>query len=157
MFDNTAAACLLHLLQLLGDSFSVTQQPPLRDPCSPYSMLAYFKAFKQVVAMCNWDNCKRIEGMCTGISILGGENLVQCLELSKHCQTFLTCLFLYRGDCLNRRNIVIVFISQVRLQELLKYPSHTKTKNVKVTIRQLLPGPGNDYRYDLHYFPSTRE
>ena len=48
---------------------------------------------------------------------------------------------------MNRRNIVIVFISQVRLQELLKYPSHTKTKNVKVTIRQLLPGPGNDYRY----------
>ena len=69
------------------------------------------------------------------------------LEFSKHCQTFLTCLFLYSGDCLNRRNIVIVFISQVRLQELLKYPSHTKTKNVKVTIRQLLPGPGNDYRY----------
>ena len=45
-----------------------------------------------------------------------------------------------------------VFISQVRLQELLKYPSHTKTKNVKVTIRQLLPGPGNDYRYHLNYF-----
>ena len=39
MFDNTAAACLLHLLQLLGDSFSVTQQPPIRDPCSHYSML----------------------------------------------------------------------------------------------------------------------
>ena len=71
---------------------------------------------------------------------------------STHCQTFLICLLLYSGDCLNRRNIVIVFISQVRLQELLKYPSHTKTKNVKVTIRQLLPGPGNDYRYHLNYF-----
>ena len=39
--------------------------------------------------------------------------------------------------------------TQVRLQELLKYPSQTKTKNVKVTIRQLLPGPGNDYRWVL--------
>ena len=28
----------LHLLQLLGDSFSVTQQPPLWDACSHYSM-----------------------------------------------------------------------------------------------------------------------
>ena len=33
----------------------------------------------------------------------------------------------------------------VRLQELLKYPS--RAKDMKVTIRQLIPGPGNDYRY----------
>ena len=40
-----------------------------------------------------------------------------------------------------------VYLSpQVRLQELLKYPSQTKTNNMKVSIRQLLPGPGNDYR-----------
>merc|ERR1719195_2087671 len=29
----------LHLLQLLGDSFSVSQQPPIWDPCSHYSMI----------------------------------------------------------------------------------------------------------------------
>ena len=33
----------------------------------------------------------------------------------------------------------------VRLQELLKYPS--LAKDMKVTIRQLIAGPGNDYRY----------
>ena len=33
----------------------------------------------------------------------------------------------------------------VRLQELLKYPS--QAKDMKVTIRQLIAGPGNDYRY----------
>ena len=33
----------------------------------------------------------------------------------------------------------------VRLQELLKYPS--QAKDMKVTIRQLVPGPGNDYRW----------
>ena len=29
----------LHLLQLLGDSFSVSQQPPSQDPCSHYTMV----------------------------------------------------------------------------------------------------------------------
>ena len=34
----------LHLLQLLGDSFSVTQQPPLWDACSHYSMVTMHAA-----------------------------------------------------------------------------------------------------------------
>ena len=38
----------------------------------------------------------------------------------------------------------------VRLQELLKYPS--QAKDMKVTIRQLIPGPGNDYRCDIRIF-----
>ena len=55
-------------------------------------------------------------------------------------------IFLLKDDNI-QENINNHHETQVRLQELLKYPSQTKTKNVKVTIRQLLPGPGNDYRY----------
>ena len=40
----------LHLLQLLGDSFSVTQQPPLRDPCSHYSMIPMHQVHEQCTA-----------------------------------------------------------------------------------------------------------
>ena len=32
----------------------------------------------------------------------------------------------------------------VRLQELLQWPA--QEKDMKVTIRQLIPSPGNDYR-----------